>query len=127
VFVSHRAPPPRIGEGQDADAEGQTNETFGDRSETAEPKPPGCWVLNFGGHVLHRCRHLRVTEVPVKRGMLAGPVRIASATSIEGILRSDGENVSSRARRRHPQWCERRAVECEERAPSATFAFFKWG
>jgi len=39
-------------------------ETFGDRSEAAEPEAAGVvGVLNLGGDVLHDVVHLRVTEV----------------------------------------------------------------
>src|SRR3984957_13789881 len=55
---------PESGEGQHAHAEGQSDETFGDRTEPTESEATRVdGVLDLGRHVLHDVVHLRVTEV----------------------------------------------------------------
>src|SRR5580700_9652982 len=64
---------PEAEEGQGADAEGQTDEPFGDRSETTEAETAGVvGVLDLGRHVLHDVVHLGVAQVAREARHVAG-------------------------------------------------------
>src|ERR1700678_3756563 len=56
---------PESKEREDADAQREAHETFGDRSEAAQSEPTGVvGVVDLGRYILHDVVHLRVTEVP---------------------------------------------------------------
>src|SRR5580692_1841972 len=66
-------PHPETEQRQDAHAESQTDESFGDRSEATESEAAGVvGVLDLGHHVLHDVVHLRVAEVAGEAGHVGG-------------------------------------------------------
>ena len=108
---------PESEEGEYADTEGQADETFGDRSETAESEAAGVVrVLDLGRHVLHDVVDLGVTEV-------AGEARHVGGAGANRLGDFDRGDLAQRRRERaHGQrvavafdGVARRAVEREER------------
>src|ERR1035438_7459883 len=83
-------PHPESEEREDPDAEGQSNESFRDRSETAQSKPAGVvGVLDLGRHVLHDVIDLCVTEV-------AGEARHVGGASADRLGDFDRRDLSKR-------------------------------
>src|SRR5580704_13905418 len=110
-------PHPEAEQREDADPEGQADETFGDRSQTAEAEATGVvGVLDLGRHVLHDVVHLGVAEV-------AGEARHVAGSGADRLGDLDRGDLPQRRRERaHRERVTvtfdrvtRRAVQREER------------
>src|ERR1700722_20905563 len=108
---------PESEEREDADAQGESDESFGDRSEATEPEATGVvGVLDLGRHVPHDVVDLRVAEVPGEARHVGG----AGADRLGDFDR--GDLWQGRRERAHGErvavtfdGVARRAVQREER------------